>query len=259
MGKYGAVFRLSVIRTLKNYKELIGLNIFLVTCLLIFSHLWKVAAAKMGVFHLDPKQLLWYIAFNEWVLIAIPEVQSDMEQDLRSGRLAYLLPRPISYLGSTFCEGLGVLVVNWLVLGVVAISFTWVSAEGMPFSLPGLGLISALTLFAGCLGMLFNMIVGLSAFWLQDVGPCAWIWEKMLFTLGGLMIPLAIYPEWLQRIAAKTPFPAILGERSALAIDFTWDRVLQVVSSMTLWGVVALTLLFFLYRRGLRILNIEGG
>ena len=133
MEKYLAIFKLSFLHALKNYKALIGLSIFLMTCLVIFAHLWKIAAAKTGVVYLNPDQLLWYIAFNEWVIVSIPDIQDDMEQDLRSGRLAYLLPRPISYLGATFAEAAGTLSVNLLVLGLVTFLFTWWQVGGLPF------------------------------------------------------------------------------------------------------------------------------
>ena len=117
-----------MVHGLKNYMSLIGLSLFMVTCLIIFSHLWKIAAAKAGAAFLNPDHLLWYIAFNEWVLIAIPDIQLDMEHDLRSGRLSYLLPRPISYIGSVFAEGLGTLLLNLTVLGYRGLYFYLVSS-----------------------------------------------------------------------------------------------------------------------------------
>ncbi len=257
--KYRSIFVLAVIHSLKNYKGLIGLNLFLITCLLIFAHLWKVAAAKIGAVHLHPDQLLWYIALNEWVLIAIPDVQTDMEQDLRSGRLAYLLPRPISYLMATFCEGFGILCVNLLTLGLVAFLFTWWRIGSFPFDGLSLVIILALGVLAGSVGVIFQMLVGISAFWLQEVGPFSWIWEKLLFALGGLILPLSIYPVWIQKIAYCTPFPAILGQRSALAFDFSSGAVLHVIGALLIWGAIGMGVLSLLYRRGLRILNLEGG
>lgn len=117
--KYIAIFNHSFLHALKNYKALIGLSIFLITCLIIFSHLWKFAAAKTGAAIFSADQLLWYIAFNEWVLVSIPDPQDEVEQDLRSGRLAYLLPRPVSYLGSTFAEASGILTVNLLIMAIL--------------------------------------------------------------------------------------------------------------------------------------------
>lgn len=257
--KYLTIFNLAVIHSLKNYKSLIGLSIFLITCLLIFANLWKMAAAKTGAIDLRPDQLLWYIAFNEWVLVSLPDVQDEMEQDLRSGRLAYLLPRPISYLLATFFEGLGVLCVNLLFLGVIAFAFTWLMLGTIPFSLSAFPVTVLIGFFAGCIGLLFQMLIGLSAFWLQNVSPFFWLWEKFLFTFGGLMLPLAVYPEWLQTLARLTPFPAILGDRSALAVHFSASAAFSVISTLLFWGLFATTALFLLYRRGLAILNVEGG
>lgn len=259
MQKYLKIFSLAVIHSLKNYKALIGLSIFLITCLLIFAHIWKIAAAHTNAISFHPDQLLWYIAFNEWVLVSLPDLQEDMEEDLRSGRLAYLLPRPISYLGSVFFEGLGILCTNLFVLGIVTFTFAWYTIGSIPFGLSAFPVTIALGLLAGCVGLIFQMLVGVSAFWLQQVGPIHWMWEKLLLTLGGLMLPLTVYPEWLQKIAFMTPFPAILGERSALAITFTMQNALFVTGSLLLWGLIGSLSLILLYRLGLRIVNIEGG
>lgn len=257
--KYFTVFNLSASHAIKNYKALIGLSIFLMTCLVIFAHLWKIAAAKVGVVTFDPDQLLWYIAFNEWLIISIPTVEDTMEQDLRSGRLAYLIPRPISYLGATFADACGVLCVNLLVLGIVSFTFTWMIVGSLPFQPLGLLISIIFGLVAGCVAVIFQMLIGLSAFWLQEAGPFHWLWEKLLFMFGGLILPLAVYPAWMQTIAFFTPFPAILGDRSALALDFSAHKVFVLASSLTVWGLIGIGAMILLYRKGLRILNIEGG
>lgn len=182
-----------------------------------------------------------------------------MEQDLRSGKLAYLLPRPISYLGAVFAEGLGILCTNLVLWGIVTFGFTYLRIGAAPFNLGAFFVTLLMGLLAGCVGLIFHMLVGLSAFWLHRIAPFYLIWEKLLFTLGGLMLPLAIYPLWLQNLAYLTPFPAILGVRSALAIDFNLAQVLLLTVSLLFWGLLGLTGLFLLYRQGLRIINIEGG
>ncbi len=258
MDKYVALFRLSLIQNLKDYKSLIGLNLFLLTCLVVFAHLWKVAAAKIGAAHLKPDQLIWYIALNEWILIAIPDIQTRMEQDLREGKLAYFLPRPISYLGAIFSEGLGQLTIHLFTLGIVSFLFTWWKVGTLPVSTLGLCVFLVLGIGAGVMGLIFQMVIGLSAFWFQEVSPINWIWEKCLFALGGLMLPLAAYPLWIQRAAHWTPFPAILGARSALAIEFSLPAVLHILLLLMLWSLIGLCLLQLLYRKGLRLINIEG-
>lgn len=259
MSKYWIIYCLSIKHSLKNYKSLVGLGIFLVTCLVIFANLWKIAAARIGAIDLPPDLLLWYISLNEWVLIALPSVQEDMEQDLRGGRLAYLLPRPISYLGATFAEATGVLTGNLLALGLMAFAFTWIQTGNIPFGFMEIVLIILFGLLAGCVSVIYQMIIGVTAFWLQEVSPFHWLWEKLMFMLGGLILPLTVYPQWIQTLAKFTPFPSILGDRSYMAFDVSAGTIIAIGSSLLAWGLIGAVGLLIIYRRGLRILNIEGG
>lgn len=257
--KYSMIFKLSILHTIRNYKLLIGLCIFEMTCLLIFAHIWKVAAAKVGAVELDASLLLWYIAFNEWILIAVPDIEMDMEHELKSGQLAYFLPRPISYLGAKFVEGLGALLVNMLALGAVGFAFSWIWTEALPLAPFAFFLALVLGILGGILSLVFTMVIGISAFFVNEVEPWRWVWEKCLFMMGGLMLPLTVYPQWLQSIASWTPFPAILGGRSGLVFNFSFENVTWILFTLALWTGVGLLGLHILYRKGLKKLNIQGG
>lgn len=257
--KYLALFKMSILHNLRNYKLLVGLSIFKVTCLLIFAHIWKVAAARVGAVDLDPKLLLWYIAFNEWILIAVPDIEIDMEYELKTGQLAYFLPRPISYLGSKIVEGLGGLLLNMCVLGLVGFSFTYFWTGSLPLPWPAFILALFLGALGGFLSLVFTLVVGISAFFVDEVEPWRWVWEKFLFVFGGLMLPLTVYPQWMQTIAQWTPFPAILGGRSGLIFNFETAAILSFLASTLIWCGAGLVLLYTLYRRGLKLLNVEGG
>ncbi len=258
MQKYLCVFRLAILLSIRNYKSFIGLSIFMIACILLFSQMWKVVSAKTTLTY-TPQQLLWYLTFNEWILISMPRVQFNIEHDLRSGRLAYLLPRPISYLGSIFAEGAGTLLLNLIILGTVGFSFTWFCVGSVPLS--PTAFLQAITLgfLAAFVWLIFQMLVGVSAFWLQEVWSFNWVWEKLLFVLGGLILPLSIYPPWLQTLASFTPFPSLLGQRSGLVFGNDTGDILWIIVTLSLWGIVSLTTLLYLYKKGLRILNIGGG
>lgn len=259
MQKYVELFYLTLCQNIKNYKLLIGLAAFLITCLIIFSHLWQHVAARSNITNLDPINLLWYIAFNEWVLISIPDISMDMEHELKDGSLAYRLPRPISYIGSKFVEGAAQLILQLVALGLVTFIFTFAWTQSLPFSYGGFAIMILLGIGAGFLGLLFQMLVGLSGFWLQDTSPFSWVMEKLLFMFGGLILPLTVYPEWLQKIAFWTPFPAILGGRSALVFSMDLTNISWIVFSIILWGIIGILALRVTYSRGLQILNIQGG
>lgn len=111
----------------------------------------------------------------------------------------------------------------------------------------------ATCLLAGYLYFVISACLELVAFW-QDV-----IWNLMVmlrFTmslLGGAMIPLALFPEWGQKIALLTPFPLLvswpartfLGQVSLS--EWLWNFGL-----MAFWSVAFSFLLNFIWIRGTR-------
>jgi ABC-2 type transport system permease protein len=257
MQKYIAFFQLGAIQTIKNFKSLIGLCLFMLICLVIFAHLWKVVSLKAVSF--NSQHFLWYIAFNEWVLIALPETHLEIENDLKKGYLSYLLPRPISYLGAKFTEAVGVFTIQYLVLGAVSIGFVFLWTGVFPLTTIGFFTVLLLGFLSGSVAILFQMIIGITAFWLLEVAPVQWIWEKFLFMLGGLFLPIAFFPKWLQALSHFTPFPMILGDRSALIYNFEYNSVIQYTLFLLWWAVVAVIALKITYARGIKILHVEGG
>lgn len=208
---------------------------------------------------MNPKELLWYIALNQWVLIAIPRTEKIIENDFRSGKLAYLIPRPISYLGYVFAEGLGQATVYMIVLGAVSCLFTW-GFVGI-ITISGWGLIITIVsgILAVILGIIFKMIIGLLSFWMHDIEPIFWIWEKSLFAFGGLILPLSAYPFGWQIVAKYTPFSVILSDRSLLSLNYGAIFAFELLTKLFLWIILGGIVVGLLYRRGLRIINVGGG
>ena len=63
---------------------------------------------------------------------------------------------------------------------------------------------------AWILNFCISVIIGLAAFVTEDVNAFVWIYQKMAFIFGGLIIPLDFYPAWMQTIARLLPFSAML-------------------------------------------------
>ncbi len=259
MHKYTAIFQLSWKQTLQNRKSLLSLSFFMIATLLIFSHLWKIITEKNGLSSFSDAELLWYIALNQGLLLSLPETHEELKRDLQNGKLSYLLPRPISYLGTLFSQAFGAFLANLMVLTLISITFSLIYIGNFPLSLAHFLPIGLFTILAGSLSILFQIAIGLSSFWLREIEPIYWFFEKLLFVLGGLMLPLAAYPGWMQKVAHLTPFPAILGERSALALNFSYFHAISLLLSYIGWGAISLGIVLLAYRKGLKSLNIQGG
>jgi len=259
MSKYLKVFFLSCHHTWRNKKALIGLSLFLIICLVIFANLWEIIGRRGGLTTMNPQQLLWYIALNQWVIVSIPRSERVIERDFRSGALVYLIPRPMSYLGYVFAQGCGQAFVYMIVLGVVSYVFAWSFVGAITIS--GWGLVAVLVsgFLALILGIILKMIIGLLSFWMHDVDPVAWIFEKSLFALGGLLLPLSAYPPAWQLVAKYTPFSVILGGRSVLALHYNVEIAFELLAQLFLWIILGAVMAKLLYRRGLKLIFIGGG
>jgi len=85
------------------------------------------------------------------------------------------------------------------------------------------------------------------------------VWQKAMFVLGGLMVPLSLYPEWLQTLARYLPFASFLYAPGRLVLDgrasFDWGLPLQLCG----WLVLGALTVAGLERLGRRSIEIQGG
>jgi ABC-2 type transport system permease protein len=236
--------------------EIVGRAAFLALLLWVFSRLWRAVPVGRGA---DARSLLWYLAITEWVLLSVPFVHLDLERDVRSGDLAYLLPRPVSYVGVRVAESLGTLAVRLATLGVVGGALATALSGGLPPDPRGLLLVVPMGALAGVFGVLAQAGIGLLAVWLQDVSPVYWVWQKAAFVLGGLILPLHLYPGWLAATARWTPFAAFLHGPGRLAFGLDAPAAIETAAMLVGWTALAAWGLHAVHRAALRVLDVNGG
>lgn len=254
---YAAAARIAARQAWASRADVVGRAVFYAGIVLIFSRLWKVVAAETAA--TDAKALLWYLAVTEWVLISIPAVHEDVERDVRSGDVAYALVRPRPYLGMRLAEAFGTLLVRLATLGVVGFPLAYALAGGLPDDPRGLPLAVLFGALSAAMGVVFQAAIGVLAVWLQDVSPVYWLWQKAAFLLGGLILPLSLYPDWLAAIARWSPFAALLYGPGRLAFGLDGRAVAEVTGLVVGWTAVAALCVRWLHARAMRVIDVNGG
>jgi ABC-2 type transport system permease protein len=256
--KYGAFARIAVSHARSNRGELYGRMAFFAVILGVFSSLWRATGETGLALGSDPRVFVWYLAGTEWILLSAPLIHLDIQDAIRRGDVVYELGRPVSYVGARLAEGLGVLVARAPLLGLTAFAcafgFTgWTPSIGVIATMLPIGLVASGLLTALYLG------IGLLAFWVEDVTPVYWVWQKLLFVFGGLMLPLGLYPEAMQRIAGLTPFPAILAGPASLVLDGQSVAPAALVANLLIWSVVTTLCVGWMFRRAVERMALNGG
>jgi ABC-2 type transport system permease protein len=258
MAKYAAFARIAAAQARRERGEMYGRVAFFAVILGVFSSLWRaVAEAGMPV-AADPKALVWYLAATEWILLSVPPIHIDIQEAIRRGDVVYQLGRPVSYVIAEFAAGLGLLAVRAPLLGVTAFlcafAFTgWTPPSSALVTVVPFGLVAAALITA------LHLSIGLLAFWLQDVSPVYWVWQKLMFVLGGLMLPLELYPDFIQRVAAVTPFPALLAGPASFVLPAGIVTPGELARNLAIWCGVTAVAVWWIFRRAASALTINGG
>lgn len=258
-GKLLFMAALSARQRLAERGVLVGRAVFYGVVLFVFSRLWNAVLEDEPVPGIEQHQLVWYLAITEWIIISLPPLHTDVEDDVRSGDLAYRLARPVSYPLAKLAEGLGDLAVRMAGLAPVGLLFALLLTGTFPTA-PGRMLwLLPLGLGAGVLALAIHFMIGLTSFWLHDCRPIQWVWQKATFLLGGLLLPLELYPPWLRAVAELSPVPAMLHGPGSVALGLDPGAIALVLARQLLWIGVALATLAWLFRRGVARLELGGG
>ena len=258
IAKYAAYARVAIARAGRERGELYGRVVFFAVILGVFSSLWRAAAEAGLPTASDPRALVWYLAVTEWIVLSTPQVHLDIQEAIRAGDVIYRLGRPVSYVAAELAATFGALAVRLPLLGltafVCAFAFTgWIPparafAIVVPFGLAAAALLAAL-----------HVWIGLLAFWLHDVSPVYWVCQKLMFVLGGLMLPLEVYPAVIQRIAALTPFPAVLAGPASVMLAGGGATPAALARDLAIWGGLTAVALGWTFRRAATNLTVNGG
>ena len=105
-----------------------------------------------------------------------------------------------------------------------------------------------------------NVLAAPDRVWLIDWDDAALSTPEhdLMFVLGGLMLPLELYPSVLQRIARCTPYPSMLNGPASALLGRGGD-VLGVALELGLWSGAVVALSAFALKRAARALTLHGG
>lgn len=211
--KYFWVGFISAKSNLAYLAEVAGRVFFLGIILFIFLRLWQVTFTQthstiLGGFTLT--QMLWYLVVTESIMLSTPRVAQYVDQDVRTGGIAVYLLRPMSYpmheLFATLGERVIRFTINLAVGSVIALIFVG------PIVLTPFGLLLFLLTIplAFVLDFLGYFLVGLCAFWIEDTTGLVFVFSRLTMVLGGMLIPLELFPENLQPLLRALPFSSIV-------------------------------------------------
>jgi ABC-2 type transport system permease protein len=260
--KYLAIARTTTLASLIYDRDLLVRSVFMVVVMVIFVQLWTATYAATGTTTINGfgvPEMIWYLVITETLILSTPRITQTIDAEVRAGDVAYRLTRPYSYplyhLASFWGETLIRLPMNLVAGGVVA----WLAVGPPPLSAEAI--LSAIVTGAASITLMgvLAVLIGLSAFWVEDTVPIEWIYGKFVFTLGGMFLPLDLFPEWLAAIARVLPFASICYAPARLFVQFSWTAFAELLLLQVFWLAVMGLVLRSVFARATRRVVAHGG
>ena len=234
-------------------------SLFLVVILYVFQALWRtVYAGRDALAGFSLTQMVWYLSVTEGVMLGRSSLWMTVQEEVKDGTLAYGLIRPMSYPAMTVFRFVGEGLVR--VLPVLAMGALVALASTGPLPRLAAALPALLVLAAGALviGALLEMLIGLAAFWMEEVAPLFWIVQKFIFILGGMFFPLDLFPSGFARVLKALPFAFVTYWPGCVAVS-GGHGFLRALGGQALWAALLSLCIALAYRRAVKALQAQGG
>ena len=260
-GKYWAIFRTQLLNSLAYPVDLLGRSLLIVLFMWIFMNLWRVTYGATGarsIAGLTLADTMWYLMMAEAVMLSKHELSETMSEQVKDGSVAYLLNKPFNFILYHFAAGLGDSALAFGGNLVIGSAVVWLMV-GPPPGIAGWVFACMAVVFALLLDFCFSALIGLSAFVVEETVAFRWIYQKFLLLLGGVLIPLDFFPQWLQTISLNLPFAWIIYGPARLFVDPSPARLGHVFLQQGIWLAVVGGAVWVFYRRAAARLAINGG
>lgn len=260
IAKYGLIYRCAVRDQLRYLASFAARNVFFVVVLFIFHSLWRaVFAGQPVVAGLSMVQTLWYLTFTETVELCKSRVHTEVSEEVKDGSIAYRLTRPCSYVLYRTATAMGEATVRTLPILAVGAATAAALVGPLPGYLRALPFGLVLIMGGLLLNTLWLLLFGLLAFWVEEVAPFYWIYQKLVFVLGGMFFPIDFFPEGLRRVAAHLPFAYAAYWPAVVMVRFAPREAARAAAGQALYiaGLLAAALALFAAAR--RRVHAHGG
>jgi ABC-2 type transport system permease protein len=262
LGKYAAVGRVTVASQTAYLSEMALRTTFLALILYIFVQLWTVTYDAMGrqtIAGLSVAQMVWYLMITEAILLSRPRMTAEIDEQVRAGDVAYHLIRPYDYVAFRLAAYLGERLLRLAISLVVGTGLAWLYVGPVQLTLQGVAAALILLLLGALVDFGGAIAIGLCAFWVEDTQPLTLLYDRAIMLLGGLLLPLELYPEPIARVLALLPFQLLLYAPARAAISGDLTPVPLAFGQLALTSVLVLLLVRLVYARATRRLHANGG
>lgn len=263
MRKYLFIYKSELMSNLQYVFNILVAFIGYFIMLFIFLNLWQYIYSDPNevINGYTMNQMIWYVTITEilWMSLGGRKLCRQICNDVRGGNIAYNINKPYSYVGYCLANHLGGITIKaimYIILGML-VGFIFLG------SFPTLNIFSILAIlisgiFATVISILLITCIGLLSFFMEDSYPFYWLYSKFILVLGTIF-PIEYFPKAIQPFLNLSPVYVVSYGPAKLFVDFNLSSLATVLITQVVYIIVCYLLCSFIYKKGVRKLNVNGG
>ena len=186
-------------------------------------------------------------------------IMYEFEYRIRNGTLSFALLKPIHPIHSDIADNIAskVITMPFMLLIAVVLSLTFhpnlsPASWSVIFAVPAL-------LLALLIRFLFEWTLAQAAFWITRVSAINQIYFVLMLFFSGQLAPLALYPAFIQSVAAIFPFRWMISFPLELLLGrLTITQALAGLATQAVWLLISYVLFRIVWRAGVRVYSAVG-
>lgn len=263
MRKYLFIFKSELMSNLQYVFNVLVSFIGYFILIYIFLNLWQYMYSDPNeiINGYTMNQMIWYVIVTEilWMSLGGRKLCKQICNDVRGGNIAYNINKPYSYIGYCLSSHMGAITIKsimYIVLGMI-LGFIFLG------SFPTLNFFSILAiLITGVLATVISILlitcISLLSFFMEDSYPFYWLYSKFILVLGTIF-PIEYFPKVLQPILSFSPIYVVSYGPAKLFVDFSWSGFASIIIAQVIYIIISYLLCSFIYKKGVKKLNVNGG
>ncbi len=262
--KYFEIARITYHNSVVYIGDILGTAGLIAVRTWIFSQLYTLAFRLSNttvIGDLTLAQTIWILSLTQSFHVSnrTRKIMKDIEDEIKNGNIVYSITKPYSYLWFNFSACFGIIAGNLFINSFFALLAAFLLVGAVKISIVSVGLGLILLLFGFVLNTLAILIIGLLAFWTEDISAYRWIYDKLLWVIGGIFIPISLYPENFKRVVDLLPFNQMFYAPARVMIQGDWSMFLKYFPVQIIWIAIFSVILSQIYKRGIKQVSINGG
>jgi ABC-2 type transport system permease protein len=200
-----------------------------------------------------------YLAFV--LALGIRNVVMILEADIKSGAVETQLVRPLDWRIMALCQLIGKNGLEFLIQVVAIPLLLWamVGPPDMSFmTWPLVAVFIVLVVMCVVAVSAMFLLVGMSAFWLNDAKSMFRIVDKLMAGFSGAFVPIALMPAFMQTFVRLSPFGVYASPQNIFNPHFS-NLAVPVVVAAIFWAIALWLLCEWVWRRAQRRIEVNGG